>query len=178
VRIAIVAIATLLCLGLLLPEPPALAGVNIGDAGQRSSIDPTDDCLLTGNGIDYDIWEIPDCLDSGGNHLNYDQSANDAATNPWTCGTSASSTVTILSGSATLDFADPGTNTCTVLTLTVNGAVDGDACVVGAPNGSQTTNFWWTCWISAADTASVKGCKNGNGAENPASGTFKVKVIQ
>lgn len=47
------------------------------------SATPTDDAIPVGSGTDWVYKVIPDCVDTGGNHLNYT-----AATNAFSCGTS------------------------------------------------------------------------------------------
>jgi hypothetical protein len=46
----------------------------------------TDDSVMVGDGTTFGLEAVPDCDDSGGNHLNYD-----TATNAWSCGTSGGS---------------------------------------------------------------------------------------
>jgi hypothetical protein len=50
---------------------------------------PTDDTIIIGNGSDYESKALPNCPDSGGNHLNYT-----AASNAFSCGTSGGGTFT------------------------------------------------------------------------------------
>lgn len=82
----------------------------------------------------------------------------------------------VLTGSATLDFANLAAIGCEDLTITVTGAVDGDDVVVSPPNGSVVANSAYSAWVSAANTVSVRFCTFISG--NPASGTFKVTVIK
>jgi hypothetical protein len=86
---------------------------------------------------------------------------------------------TPLTGTATIDFADPGTNTCTAESaVTVTGSAAGDACFVGVPTASVTANTWFPCRISASNTCQIKACKNGNAAEDPGSGSFRCTVVK
>lgn len=85
-----------------------------------------------------------------------------------------------LAGSITFDFASV-TITCEDSTgITITGAQTGDPCFVGPPttiSGAGTglhSNF--TCYVSAADTVKVRHCAAGT-ADNPASATFKVRVL-
>ncbi|MEK9645145.1 MAG: hypothetical protein VW547_06330, partial [Alphaproteobacteria bacterium] len=56
----------------------------VTDGGVTWTIDtPTDDATLVANGTTWDRKALPDCDDSGGNHLNYD-----TGTNAFSCGTS------------------------------------------------------------------------------------------
>jgi hypothetical protein len=84
-----------------------------------------------------------------------------------------------LTGSATLDFASAAATVCSAdLTITVTGATAGSTCMVGAPNGSVNAGSQFTCWVSAANTVSVRHCNISAAPNDPASGTFKVTVIQ
>jgi hypothetical protein len=84
----------------------------------------------------------------------------------------------VLTNTATLDFGNTLAQTDSDLTVTVTGAVDGDVCMVGAPNGSTQTGSIYSCWISATNTATVRFSVYGLTAKDPASGTFRVTVIQ
>ncbi len=53
--------------------------------GVVSTIAPTDDNVVVGSGSAWQLKTVPDCTDTGGNHLNYTQS-----TNAISCGTSGS----------------------------------------------------------------------------------------
>jgi hypothetical protein len=55
--------------------PIANGGTNVTSA--------TDDNLLVGNGTTFQLKALPDCVDTGGNHLNYT-----ASSNAFSCGTS------------------------------------------------------------------------------------------
>ncbi len=82
----------------------------------------------------------------------------------------------ILRASATLDF-DLTAVTCQDLTITLAGAALNDEVVLGVPNGSVTSGVDYTAWVSAAGTVTVRACTF-IAAQNPASGTFKVTVVQ
>jgi hypothetical protein len=81
-----------------------------------------------------------------------------------------------LTGSATLDFASTGSGAVADLTITVTGASVGDVVVLGVPNGSVTATATFTAWVSATDTVTVRFSPKAT--EDPASGTFKVRVIK
>jgi hypothetical protein len=83
-----------------------------------------------------------------------------------------------LSGSATLDFPNTNTANSADLTITVAGAADGDVVSLGVPNGSTDANSCFTAWVSAANTVTVRFNNYSGGAIDPASGTFKVKVLR
>lgn len=83
----------------------------------------------------------------------------------------------ILTGSATLNFGSTAAGASTDLTITVTGAADGDAVMLGVPNGSTVANGVFSAWVSAADTVTVRFSNNDLlTALDPASGTFKVSV--
>ena len=81
-----------------------------------------------------------------------------------------------LKGSATLDFGSTAAQSSADLTITVNGAADGDPVYLGAPNGSVNANTSFFAWVSNANTVSVRFNNYSSGAVDPASGTFKVTV--
>jgi hypothetical protein len=84
-----------------------------------------------------------------------------------------------LSGSATLDFGSTAASSSADLTITVTGAADGDAVSLGVPNGSVNGNSCYTAWVSATNTVTVRFNNYQTvGAIDPASGTFKVRVIK
>lgn len=58
-------------------------GLTLSTSGVFSVIAPTDDNIVIGNGTTWQLKAIPDCTDTGGNHLNYT-----AASNALSCGTS------------------------------------------------------------------------------------------
>lgn len=76
-----------------------------GGTGQTAA---TDDAALVGNGTSFAPSAIPDCTDTGGNHLNYATS-----TNAFSCGTSGGGSVTQTSGTGTLSYANACTTTPT-----------------------------------------------------------------
>lgn len=84
-------------------------------------------------------------------------------------------TVTVFTGSATLDFGSLVSIGCEDLTMTVTGASSGDPVYIGVPNGSvPSATFTFSGWVSSANTVTVRGCALVSG--DPASGTFKATV--
>jgi len=84
-----------------------------------------------------------------------------------------------LKGSATLDFASTAAGAVTDLTITVTGAADGDVVSLSVPNASQTTTGSFSAWVSATNTVTVRyRIAALVGAEDPASGVFKVPVTK
>jgi hypothetical protein len=81
-----------------------------------------------------------------------------------------------LTATATLDFPSTGSGAVADLTVTVTGAEVGDVVSVGAPNGSVTATAVFFAWVSATDTVTVRFSPKAT--EDPASGTFKIKVFK
>jgi hypothetical protein len=85
----------------------------------------------------------------------------------------------MLTATSVLNFGSTAAGTSTDLTITVNGAVDGDAVSLGVPNASTTSNGSFSAWVSAANTITVRFSNNDlTNALDPASGTFRVSVIR
>lgn len=96
-----------------------------------------------------------------------------------------------LSNTATIDYGSLAVGRCATVdnaaaaaTITVTGAADADACVVGPGNAvMNAAGSTYTCWVSAANTVTIKHCCHddaaGAGAAcNPASGTFRATVLK
>jgi hypothetical protein len=84
-----------------------------------------------------------------------------------------------ISGSATLDFPNTGHGNSADLTFTVTGASEGDVVALGIPNASIVANASFTAWVSATDTVTVRfNNYASSGNSDPASGTFKIKVLK
>jgi hypothetical protein len=83
-----------------------------------------------------------------------------------------------IGASATLDFPNTAAQTSSDLTITATGAADGDAVILGVPNAAVNANACYTAWVSASNTVTVRLNNFSAGAIDPASGTFKVLVIQ
>lgn len=87
--------------------------------------------------------------------------------------------VNIFTSTATLDFGSISANSYADLTMTLTGAIVGDDCSIGVPNGSVTTNTTFFGWVSAADTVTIRCINNDSvSSKDPASGTFKATVIR
>lgn len=94
-----------------------------------------------------------------------------------TTGTAVHKIARILVNTATLDFPSTPANGQSDLTITVTGAVAGDAVSIAVPNASATTGTFWG-WVSAADTVTIRFHNTSGGSVDPASGTFKAVVIK
>jgi hypothetical protein len=81
-----------------------------------------------------------------------------------------------LTNSAVLDFPATTAGGTQDLTITVTGAVDGDAVSLGVPNASVGSGLYFA-WVSASNTVTVRFYNPTGGSINPTSGTFKVKII-
>ena len=84
-----------------------------------------------------------------------------------------------LAGSGTLNFSDPAASSCsTDLTIPVAGAASGDVVSLGVPSGSVVPGGQFTAWVSAGGgTVTVRHCcVTAADCNDPASGTFKVRV--
>jgi hypothetical protein len=105
-------------------------------------------------------------------------SGNIVTTGTLALGTSGNTITRLLTGSATLDFANvaAGPECSADLTITVTNAATGDVCAVGVPSAvpSKSTFF---CYINGPNAATVRHCCM-TGACDPASATYKVFVQQ
>lgn len=90
-------------------------------------------------------------------------------------GTEISADLIVLTATATLDFPNILAQTCAELTITVTGAVVGDAVRLGPPSTIEA-NLSWNGYVSAADTVTVRVCNPSAGAINPASATWRATV--
>jgi hypothetical protein len=84
----------------------------------------------------------------------------------------------IISGSAVLDFPNTAGNSSSDLTIAISGVILGDVVSLGVPNAAALIGTCYTAWVSAANTVSVRFNNYSAGAKNPASSTFKIKIIQ
>jgi hypothetical protein len=85
----------------------------------------------------------------------------------------------IANTSATVDFASTNTGACaTDVTVTVTGATTGAACELGwAAAGPPAGWFINPCWVSSANTVTIRGCNfSAANPNDPASQTITVRV--
>lgn len=87
----------------------------------------------------------------------------------------SATTLTILTGSATLDFTSTAAQTSSELTITVTGAVVNDVVSVGPP-AAPNANSSFSAYVSATNTVTVRFNNYSSGAIDPASATYKVTV--
>lgn len=85
----------------------------------------------------------------------------------------------VLSTTAVLDFGSTAAGSSSDLTITLTGAALGDTVMLGVPNASTLANGVFTAWVSSANTVKVRFTNtNLVTALDPASGTFRVTIIQ
>ena len=83
----------------------------------------------------------------------------------------------VLSATATLDFPSISSNDTHTLTMTVTGAVAGNAVFIGVP-AALDANLSWSASVTAADTVTIR-MHNASGASvDPASCTYRATVFQ
>jgi hypothetical protein len=82
-----------------------------------------------------------------------------------------------LTATATLDFPSIAANGQQELTITVTGAVTGDAVMLGAPAAIEA-GLQWSGWVSAADTVKIRVTNETAGAIDPASATWRATVVK
>lgn len=83
-----------------------------------------------------------------------------------------------LAAFATLNFPSTNAGETSDLTITVTGASEGDLVILGVPDGSVLSNSSYTAWVSDDDEVTVRFNNTALvGAQNPASGSFRVMVL-
>lgn len=83
-----------------------------------------------------------------------------------------------LTNTSPLDFASTAAGSSSDLTINVSGAVVGDTVILAPPTASILNNSCYTAWVSAANTVTVRFNNYSSAPQNPASGSFKVKIIK
>ncbi len=86
-----------------------------------------------------------------------------------------------LTATAVLDFPSTTASNSSILTFTLNGAVDGDVVALGVPNAATNGNTAYYAYVSAANTITVRFLNNNpalGAAIDPVSATFRVSVIR
>jgi hypothetical protein len=96
-----------------------------------------------------------------------------------TIGASGTAIASVISATATLDFASTAAHECSAATITVTGAAVGDVVAIGIPPDAVGTSGVFFGYVSAADTVTVRYHNTDkNNAVDPASGTFRATVIK
>lgn len=80
-------------------------------------------------------------------------------------------------GLATLDFPSTNAQKSSDLTLAVTGVADQDPCFVGPPAASAGSDSAYTCFVSGADTVTVRYANYSSAPQDPGSGQFKVTLF-
>ena len=83
----------------------------------------------------------------------------------------------VLSATATLDFPSISGNDTHTLTMTVTGAVTGNAVFIGVP-AALDANLIWCASVTAADTVTIRMHNASGSSVDPASGTYRATVFQ
>ena len=83
-----------------------------------------------------------------------------------------------LTNTATLNFPSTATQNLSDLTIAVTGAADGDAVSIGVPAIAVNAKSFYSAWVSAANTVTVRFNNLSSAAIDPVSGTFRVSVIK
>lgn len=84
------------------------------------------------------------------------------------------------SGTASLDYATAGANTCATATITVTGATEGSTNTVqiGVPNAlaAHNTTSTFFAWVSASNTVTVRRCVITADGSDPAAATVRASA--
>lgn len=83
----------------------------------------------------------------------------------------------ILSTTAVLDFGSISAQSSAELTVTLTGAAIGDIALLGPPD-SAAADISFFAFVSATDTVTVRAVNATAGSVDPASGTYRVAVLQ
>jgi hypothetical protein len=89
-------------------------------------------------------------------------------------------TLSLLSATASLDFAQANANTCEVLTIAVTNAADGNPISIGVPHAlsNHNTTATFFAWVSSAGVVSVRRCVIDADGSNPAAGVVRATVLK
>jgi len=92
-------------------------------------------------------------------------------------------TLSLLSGTASLDFGATAAGTCDSLTITVTGAADGNPVSLGIPAALAASDTYQSFqgYVSSANTVTVKRCNLTNSTtalSNPAAATVRATVFK
>lgn len=102
-----------------------------------------------------------------------------AAIAPTTVQIGGGATVTkILTATAALNFPNTLAQTSSDLTIAVTGAADANVVLLGVPSAAVEANSSYSAWVDSAGSVTVRFSNYSAGALNPASGTFRVVVVQ
>ncbi len=83
-----------------------------------------------------------------------------------------------LTATAALDFPNTAAQLSSDLTIALTGAALGDVVLLGVPNAAVLPDSCFTAWVSSANTVTVRFNNYSAGAQDPASGTFRVSIVK
>lgn len=97
-----------------------------------------------------------------------------------TSGTTRYTLAKTLTAAITYDFPSTAAYGASTVTVTVTGAADGDVVALGVPNANSTglTTAFYTAYVSAANTVTIKFVNGTGTASDPPSGLFRVSVLK
>lgn len=75
-----------------------------------------------------------------------------------------------------VDVANITTQTCVDSTVALTGAAVGDECVVGAP-ASPAAGVFFSCFVSATNTAKLRACNVTTADVNPAAAMYALRTF-
>ena len=78
--------------------------------------------------------------------------------------------------SASIGGGSLANGACTTGTVTVTGAATGQA-VVATPQTDPGAGFWWTGFVSASNTITVRLCNATGGTNTPTASLYSVRVL-
>jgi hypothetical protein len=77
-----------------------------------------------------------------------------------------------------LDFPDTAPHVCEELNVTLVGVSDRDPIIVGVPTAVMPPQGFFTAYVSAANTITVRYCNTSAGNLDPSLGTFKLTTVK
>lgn len=95
-----------------------------------------------------------------------------------TSGTTRYTLAKTLTTTSTLDFGNTSAQSSSDLTVTLTGAVVGDAVSLGVPMSARSANSSFEAWVSAANTVTVRFNNYSAGSIDPGGGGFRVVVVR
>ncbi len=84
----------------------------------------------------------------------------------------------VLTGSSSLNFPSTLTGAFSDLTITVTGANFYDPVILGANHNNRGFDTYYTAWVSAANTVTVRFTNNSASTDDPVQETVKVSVVK
>jgi hypothetical protein len=85
---------------------------------------------------------------------------------------------TAFSGSAALTWGSIAAGASATQTITVAGAATGDRVILGLPAGGVTAGLIPTCWVSSANTVTVRLTNITGGGITPAAATYSATAVR